>query len=128
MVREYLNTPKGKIMSEEHWGVKRTCPSCPNEVRFYDLNKDPMVCPICQNTFSLESILDNFKKPTKEVTKSKVAEEATTEEIDDIEAEDDIILDETESTVMEDDILDEDDEDSSPIDAIADVKKDEDEA
>ena len=27
-------------------GNKRTCPSC--EARFYDLNRDPMTCPMCQ--------------------------------------------------------------------------------
>ena len=32
-------------MPKEEWGVKRVCPSC--SVRFYDLKKDPMLCPAC---------------------------------------------------------------------------------
>lgn len=31
-------------------GSKRTCPSC--EVRFYDLNRDPITCPMCQEQFA----------------------------------------------------------------------------
>lgn len=31
-------------------GNKRTCPSC--EARFYDLNRDPMTCPMCQEQFA----------------------------------------------------------------------------
>ena len=30
-------------------GSKRTCPSC--EARFYDLNREPMTCPMCQEQF-----------------------------------------------------------------------------
>jgi uncharacterized protein (TIGR02300 family) len=30
-------------------GIKRTCPSC--AVRFYDLMKDPVVCPKCATSF-----------------------------------------------------------------------------
>jgi hypothetical protein len=118
-------------MPEEHWGVKRTCPKC--EVRFYDLKKDPMVCPICDHTFSLESLLENFKKPPKEVGSKKTPAASVPDEVSDIEGDDipdieedddDIILDDSDSTVtLEDDLLDEDEDDSSPIDGIADVKK-----
>jgi uncharacterized protein (TIGR02300 family) len=35
-------------------GTKRTCqnPECGS--RFYDLNRDPIVCPICQSAYQLE--------------------------------------------------------------------------
>ncbi len=32
-------------MVKAAWGTKRSCQSC--GARFYDLNKDPMVCPKC---------------------------------------------------------------------------------
>ena len=51
-------------MVKESWGAKRTCPKC--ETRFYDLNKDPLICPNCGNTFSLESLTEVFKKSPKE--------------------------------------------------------------
>jgi uncharacterized protein (TIGR02300 family) len=36
-------------------GTKRTCqnPECGS--RFYDLNRDPVVCPICQTAYQLEA-------------------------------------------------------------------------
>ena len=34
-------------------GHKRTCPSC--ESRFYDLNRDPVTCPMCQEKFELSA-------------------------------------------------------------------------
>lgn len=34
-------------------GNKRTCPSC--EARFYDLNRDPMTCPMCQEQFAVSA-------------------------------------------------------------------------
>jgi uncharacterized protein (TIGR02300 family) len=36
-------------------GTKRTCqnPECGS--RFYDLNRDPIVCPICQSTYEIVS-------------------------------------------------------------------------
>ena len=34
-------------------GNKRTCPSC--EARFYDLNRDPMTCPMCQEQFEVSA-------------------------------------------------------------------------
>jgi uncharacterized protein (TIGR02300 family) len=33
-------------------GTKHTCQSCEN--RFYDLNRDPIICPICQTPFVVE--------------------------------------------------------------------------
>jgi uncharacterized protein (TIGR02300 family) len=39
-------------MPKAEWGVKRTCPSC--EARFYDLQRDPIVCPECGATFAVD--------------------------------------------------------------------------
>ncbi len=42
-------------MSKDKLGVKRTCPNC--DGKFYDLNKDPLVCPLCSTQFKLEDII-----------------------------------------------------------------------
>lgn len=39
-------------MSKELRGIKRICESCGN--RFYDLGRDPIVCPVCETVFVLE--------------------------------------------------------------------------
>ena len=118
-------------MAKESWGKKRTCPKC--DTRFYDLNKDPLICPNCEHTFSLDSIMEVFKKSTKDTSPKKSTGEKNSSEIEGIEP-DDIILDddleeETNSSVdLEDNLLEEEEEDSTPIDVIPDVTKEEDES
>ena len=117
-------------MAKESWGKKRTCPKC--DTRFYDLNKDPLICPNCGHTFSLDSIMEVFKKSTKDTSPKKSTDEKNSSEIEGIEP-DDIILDdaleeETNSSVdLEDNLLEEEEEDSTSIGVIPDVAKDEDE-
>ena len=38
-------------MSKPARGTKRVCPSC--EARFYDLNRTPIVCPVCQSIYQV---------------------------------------------------------------------------
>ena len=38
-------------MSKPARGTKRVCPSC--GARFYDLNRTPMVCPVCQSIYQV---------------------------------------------------------------------------
>jgi uncharacterized protein (TIGR02300 family) len=37
------------IMDRNNWGIKRICLGC--GARFYDFNKSPIVCPICNAVF-----------------------------------------------------------------------------
>jgi uncharacterized protein (TIGR02300 family) len=37
-------------------GTKRTCRNPDCGARFYDLNRDPIVCPICQSVFELAAV------------------------------------------------------------------------
>ena len=72
-------------MAKESWGKKRTCPKC--DTRFYDLNKDPLLCPNCGHTFSLDSIMEVFKKSTKDTSSKKSTDEKNSSEIEGIEPE-----------------------------------------
>ena len=38
-------------MSKPARGTKRVCPSCGE--RFYDLNRTPIVCPVCESTYQV---------------------------------------------------------------------------
>lgn len=42
------------MSSKQARGTKRSCQSCNN--RFYDLNHDPIVCPICSTPFVLTAV------------------------------------------------------------------------
>ena len=42
-------------MAKPEWGTKRICPSC--GTRYYDLLRDPVVCPKCATPFDPEAFL-----------------------------------------------------------------------
>ena len=42
-------------MAKPEWGTKRICPSC--STRYYDLLRDPVVCPKCSTPFDPEAFL-----------------------------------------------------------------------
>ena len=109
-------------MPKEEWGTKRTCPKC--SVRFYDLNRDPLICPSCGTTFDLSSILDTFKKAPRESSSPKTEETAAINpiiETDDLDS-DAIILEEDDTGIeLEDELLEEEDEDSVSLEVLTDV-------
>ena len=108
-------TIEGNPMPKEEWGVKRVCPSC--STRFYDLQRDPMICPSCAHSFSLES-LNAGKGRTLVADKSE--KPAKTE--DDDLLDDDTVLDDDDDVDLGDDVLDDDDDDDNvSLDEIADV-------
>lgn len=47
-------------MNKEKWGIKRVCLFC--GTRFYDLNKSPILCPICGKEFDPEYLLKKKSK------------------------------------------------------------------
>ncbi len=105
-------------MPKDEWGAKRVCPSC--STRFYDLGTDPMTCPACGTTFTLDSLT---AVKAKVVRPEKVKPEPVDiEDLPDIDAEDPIADDDD----LADDIL-EDEEDSVDLEEIADVAGEEEE-
>jgi uncharacterized protein (TIGR02300 family) len=107
-------------------GTKRTCQNAECGSRFYDLNHDPIICPICNTTYSLAlpppaPVRASYQKPARkrdiEVAdgiKAAVATEG--DELAVIEAEE-------EPAVAEDDeiIIEEVEEDASDVSGIIDA-------
>jgi uncharacterized protein (TIGR02300 family) len=102
-------------------GTKRTCPEC--AVKFYDLGKNPCVCPKCENTFEPEILLKSKRRPDEiaaeeaqaaaeakaaEEEKAKAAKEGQTEGTETPDENSDDI----EVVSLEDIIEDDDDSDS----------------
>jgi uncharacterized protein (TIGR02300 family) len=106
-------------MPKEEWGVKRVCPKC--SVRFYDLQRDPMTCPSCGHSFSLES-LNAGSGRTLVADKAEAKPKAAPRE----EREEEVVLEE-EDVDLDEDILDDEDEDNVSLDDIADVSSDDEE-
>lgn len=87
-------------VAKAEWGVKRICPNC--GTRYYDMRKDPPVCPSCSTVFDPEALLrsrrarpipvDDVKKPPVEVEDEEThtidAEEETADEGLDAAADD----------------------------------------
>ena len=104
-------------MPKDEWGAKRVCPQC--STRFYDLRHDPMTCPECGATFTLDSIT---AVKAKALRPEKVKPEPVDiDDMGDIDA-DEVIADDDDDIAA--DIL-EDEEDNVDLDEIADVAPDE---
>ncbi len=102
-------------MPKPEWGVKRTCASC--STRFYDLARDPIVCPECGATFEIEALTRPRRSrpsPRPEGAKKVVVVE---------DAEDAVVDDEDEDVVLAD--VDDDDDDAAVVPAVA-VEEEED--
>lgn len=92
-------------MAKPEWGMKRTCQSC--GARFYDMRRDPILCPICQAVYEPE----RQPRPRRggSVIKDEpvlVAASNTTETADAV-ADDDLIEEEADDATLDEDTDDE---------------------
>jgi uncharacterized protein (TIGR02300 family) len=65
-------------MNKDQWGIKRVCLSC--ATRFYDFNKSPILCPICNSVFDPEYLTKRKSKIPQE--KNANTDEITADEMD----------------------------------------------
>ena len=85
-------------MSKPEWGIKRVCPSC--SIKYYDFNKNPIICPKCEFEFDPDLLLKS-RKGRSIATKT---EDNTI--VNDIEKEKEIIEDNINSIENNEEILD----------------------
>lgn len=132
-------------MVDRSLGMKRTCPDC--SARFYDLNKDPIECPSCGKTYTVDPILPSRQDQQQE-TPAPVAEDAK-EPVEEValegaddglvaaeDADEAAVVDEALSDVPDVDVpagdadFLESDDDDAPVDEIipAAIDKDDDES
>ena len=71
-------------MSKPARGTKRVCPSC--GARFYDLNRSPITCPVCQAVYQVAAPTSRRGERAQpvETRKVEVAEEAPAPETADV--------------------------------------------
>ena len=101
------------------WGSKRLCPSC--GIRFYDLNKNPIICPDCSTEILPETSKGRKPIATKELPKPAtlnaqesegLSEEVLTEalniedveDIGDDDSDDDTLIEDTSDLDQGDDV------------------------
>ena len=77
-------------MTQQELGTKRTCSDC--EVKFYDLNRSPAVCPKCGYTFTQKKASAPAAKPVKQEEKpaEPVAAASPSEDGDDVATDKDV--------------------------------------
>ncbi|MCG8543338.1 MAG: TIGR02300 family protein [Alphaproteobacteria bacterium] len=128
-----LTTPsKEATLAKPEWGMKRSCASC--GARFYDLQRDPIICPKCETVFDPDQATRLKRartapptpdaKPAAAAAKPAAADEdAELEEAADVE---DVEVDDEDDDVLEDasDLNDSDDLDEI-VDGVEKTKGDE---
>ena len=111
---QYLSVtdPTECPVANPEWGTKRVCQSC--GAKFYDMKREPIVCPKCKTAFDPEAFLKTRRSrtPGGNVDKDQVASAVVDSEIevDDAELldEDDdaaavaVVEDEEEDDLIED--------------------------
>lgn len=113
-------------------GVKRTCEAC--GARFYDLNRDPIICPMCEAVFQKEIPVEEEPEAkdepeTEEETDTDTEQDEESAEVlslDELEAENDEDIPEIEDEENLDDISDDTPEISSDEDDDTFLEEDED--
>jgi uncharacterized protein (TIGR02300 family) len=79
-------------VANPEWGTKRICQNC--GTKFYDLQREPIVCPKCQTEFDPEAFLKTRRsRPAVAADKEHAPAAATTAEAEDLEVEDAEVLD-----------------------------------
>ena len=97
-------------MSKPEWGIKRVCPSC--SIKYYDFNKDPVICPKCQFEFDPDLLLKSRKgrsiasKTEDNIPSSNIKKEEETleEDINSLENDQEILEIDDESEIEDDNI------------------------
>lgn len=94
-------------------GTKRTCQNSGCGSRFYDLNRAPIVCPICGSAYVIASAplmtdptTERVSEPNKEFADAGAlapgdAPEVAAEDIPDVEGADEPVADEADETFLE---------------------------
>ncbi|RIA47335.1 TIGR02300 family protein [Dichotomicrobium thermohalophilum] len=100
-------------------GTKRTCQSC--GARFYDLNRDPIICPVCGAEFKLTGEAAQAHAQRAAEAREQEADTEVAPETEDVEV---VPLEEAEAS--EEDIPDIESEDLDDLDAESNLSSDED--
>ena len=80
-------------MAKPEWGTKRICPSC--GTRYYDLLREPVVCPKCSTPFDPEAFLKSRRTrpavPVERELEPVGTDELETEETEATEEEEEAV-------------------------------------
>ena len=114
--RDFAELEWERMVAKPEWGSKRICPSC--GARYYDLLREPVICPKCATPFDAEAFLKSrrsrpappVEKELEPVGADEIDAEVETEEAEAPEEEEEeaVPLEEAEEEEEEDEELLED--------------------
>ena len=87
-------------MAKPEWGTKRRCNSC--GAVFYDMRKDPIICPRCETVFQPELLL----KPKRGRPEEKAAPKPVARPVPDPVVEDEALAEVADDAIEEEFIED----------------------
>jgi uncharacterized protein (TIGR02300 family) len=98
-------TPEVGVAKPE-WGTKRICQSC--GAKFYDMQRNPIVCPSCGTTHDLEATLRSRRAKPAPAAPAKAAKNVEIEPDDEVDedADDDDVIEDTSDLSDDDDLAD----------------------
>jgi len=97
---------------KQAWGSKRQCQEC--GARFYDLNKDPIVCPKCRKVFEPEAVKPPRRGRPQPTPKKPVPAEIVPE-VEVAEGDLEVAADEEEEVLEDASELGEDEDDVAEV-------------
>ena len=102
-------------MAKAEWGLKRICPHC--ATRYYDMKKNPPVCPSCGTVFDPETLTKSRRSRAAIEEKNRKAAPVP-DDLDDIP----VVADDADDVIIED--VDELGEDEVDVEDVVDVETD----
>jgi uncharacterized protein (TIGR02300 family) len=98
-------------VANPEWGIKRVCQNC--STKFYDLQREPIICPKCQTEFDPEAFLKTRRARPVVADKEQAAvpAKAAATDVEDLDLEDAEVLEEDDVVGATGDADDEEDED-----------------
>ena len=100
-------------LSKQAWGTKRQCPNC--GARFYDLNKDPIVCPKCRTVYEPEATKPPRRGRPAPVPKKPVPAETEIADVELPDADLEEVAEEEEEVLEDASELGEDEDDVAEV-------------
>jgi len=111
-------------LAKPEWGTKRICPSC--GARYYDLQREPVICPKCSTPFDPEALL-RARRARPQAVVEKEIEPVGIEEVDaDVEPEEIEAVEEEEEEEADVALEEAEEEDEELIEDASELGEDED--
>lgn len=104
-------------------GTKRTCQNSDCNARFYDLNRNPIVCPICGSKYAIAhapagSPLPTEEKAPRKAKKPEFEAEGTEAEAEDVLVDVDDDADDTAAAEADETFLEEEEDEGNVSDIV----------